>query len=65
MRASLGRALSVGLGAVILTIAGFFSEAPARSQEQDPTAQDEVSTSVLGNYLAGRFARAYAGHPGR
>jgi tetratricopeptide (TPR) repeat protein len=57
MRASLGRALSVGLGAVILTIAGFFSQAPARSQDQDP-AQDEVSTSVLGNYLAGRFARA-------
>jgi len=57
MRASLGRALSVGLGAVILTIAGFFSQAPAHSQDQDP-AQDEVSTSVLGNYLAGRFARA-------
>jgi tetratricopeptide (TPR) repeat protein len=40
-----------------MTVAGFFSEAPARSQDQDP-AQDEVSTSVLGNYLAGRFARA-------
>jgi tetratricopeptide (TPR) repeat protein len=57
MRGSLGRALSVGLGAIVLTIAGFFSEAPARSQVQDP-AQDEIATSVLGNYLAGRFARA-------
>jgi tetratricopeptide (TPR) repeat protein len=57
MRGSLGRLLSLGLGAVVMTIAGFFSEAPARSQDQDP-GQDEVSTSVLGNYLAGRFARA-------
>jgi tetratricopeptide (TPR) repeat protein len=57
MRGSLGRLLSIGLGAVVMTIAGFFSEAPARSQDQDP-GQDEVTTSVLGNYLAGRFARA-------
>jgi len=56
MRGSLGRALSVGLGAVALTIAGFFSQAPARSQDQDPT-QDTLTTSALGNYLAGRFAR--------
>ncbi len=57
MRGPLGRMLSVGLGAIVMTVAGFFSEAPARSQDQDP-GQDEVSTSVLGNYLAGRFARA-------
>ncbi|HVZ06147.1 tetratricopeptide repeat protein [Hyphomicrobium sp.] len=57
MRGCLGRALSVGLGAVALTIVGFFSEAPAHSQDQD-VGQDEVATSVLGNYLAGRFARA-------
>src|SRR6185312_24459 len=57
MRGSLGHVLSVGLGAVLLTVVGFFSEAPARSQDQDP-GQDEVSTSVLGNYLAGRFARS-------
>ncbi|MBY0561162.1 tetratricopeptide repeat protein [Hyphomicrobium sp.] len=57
MRGPLGRVLSVGLGAIAMTIAGFFSEAPARSQDQDP-GQDEISTSVLGNYLAGRFARA-------
>ena len=63
MRGSLGRMLSVGLGAIVMTVAGFFSEAPARSQDQDP-GQDEVSTSILGNYLAGRFARACAGHAG-
>jgi tetratricopeptide (TPR) repeat protein len=40
-----------------MTFAGFFSEAPAYSQDQD-FDQNEVSTSVLGNYLAGRFARA-------
>jgi tetratricopeptide (TPR) repeat protein len=57
MRGSLGRVLSVGLGAVALTIAGFFSQAPARSQDQVP-GQDGVTTSALGNYLAGRFARA-------
>ncbi len=56
MRGSLGRALSVGLGAVALTIAGFFSQAPARSQVQDPSP-DSLTTSALGNYLAGRFAR--------
>ena len=56
MRGSLGRALSVGLGAVALTIAGFFSQAPARSQVQDP-GQDALTASTLGNYLAGRFAR--------
>jgi len=57
MRGSLGRALSVGVAAIALTIVGFFSEAPARSQDQLP-GQDDVETSVLGNYLAGRFARA-------
>jgi tetratricopeptide (TPR) repeat protein len=57
MRGSLGRLLSVGLSAIVMTIAGFFSEAPARSQDTDP-GQDEVTTSVLGNYLAGRFARS-------
>jgi tetratricopeptide (TPR) repeat protein len=57
MRGSLGHVLSVGLGAVLMTVVGFFSEAPARSQDQDP-GQDEISTSVLGNYLAGRFARS-------
>jgi len=46
----------VGLGAVALTIAGFFSQAPARSQVQDP-GQDALTASTLGNYLAGRFAR--------
>jgi tetratricopeptide (TPR) repeat protein len=56
MRGSLGRALSVGLGAIALTVAGFFSQAPARSQDQD-AAMDGVTTSPLGNYLAGRFAK--------
>ena len=59
MRGPLGRVLSVCLVAITLTIAGFFSEAPARSQDQDQDpGQDEVSSSILGNYLAGRFARA-------
>jgi tetratricopeptide (TPR) repeat protein len=61
MRGSLGRLLSLGLGAVLMTVAGFFSEAPAHSQGQAQNldfGSDEVSTSVLGNYLAGRFARA-------
>jgi tetratricopeptide (TPR) repeat protein len=57
MRGFLGRLLSLGLCAVLLTVAGFFSDAPAYSQDQD-LGPDEVSTSVLGNYLAGRFARA-------
>lgn len=57
MRGLLGRGLSVCLVAIALTVAGFFSEAPARSQDQEP-GQDEVSNSILGNYLAGRFARA-------
>ena len=57
MRGFLGRLLSLGLCALSLTVAGFFSEAPAYSQDQD-FDQNEVSTSVLGNYLAGRFARA-------
>jgi tetratricopeptide (TPR) repeat protein len=57
MRGFLGRLLSLGLCALSLTVAGFFSEAPAYSQDQD-LGPDEVSTSVLGNYLAGRFARA-------
>ncbi|RUO97288.1 tetratricopeptide repeat protein [Hyphomicrobium sp.] len=63
MRGPFGRVLSVCLVAIALTIAGFFSEAPARSQDQDQdqaqdTGQDETSNSILGNYLAGRFARA-------
>ena len=57
MRGLLGRLLSLGLCAALMTFAGFFSEAPAYSQDQD-FDQNEVSTSVLGNYLAGRFARA-------
>ena len=57
MRGLLGRLLSLGLCAALMTFAGFFSEAPAYSQDQD-FDQSEVSTSVLGNYLAGRFARA-------
>jgi tetratricopeptide (TPR) repeat protein len=59
MRGPFGRVLSVCLVAITLTVAGFFSEAPARSQDQDQDpGQDEVSNSILGNYLAGRFARA-------
>ncbi|HET6389705.1 tetratricopeptide repeat protein [Hyphomicrobium sp.] len=57
MRGPLGRGLITGLGAIAMTVAGFFSEAPARSQDQD-FSQNEISNSVLGNYLAGRFARA-------
>lgn len=57
MRGVLGRLLFLGLGAIAMTIAGFFSEAPARSQDQVPGPGD-ISNSVLGNYLAGRFARA-------
>jgi tetratricopeptide (TPR) repeat protein len=58
MRGFLGRLLALGFGAAILTIAGFFSEAPALSQSQDP-GQGEISNSVLGNYLAARFARTF------
>src|SRR3569623_1480725 len=61
MRGPLGRVLSVCLVAITLTVVGFFSEAPARSQDQvqdQDLGQDEVSISILGNYLAGRFARA-------
>lgn len=59
MRGPFGRVLTVSLIAFAMTVAGFFSEAPARSQDQDQDpGQDEVSNSVLGNYLAGRFARA-------
>jgi Flp pilus assembly protein TadD len=59
MRGPFRRVLTVGLVAIAMTVAGFFSEAPARSQDQDQDpGQDEVSNSILGNYLAGRFARA-------
>lgn len=57
MRASSGRLLTVLFGAVVLTFAGFFSEAPARSQE-DFKEISPGERSALGDYLAGRFARA-------
>ena len=64
MRGFLGRLLSLGLCALSLTVAGFFSEAPACSQDQD-SGPDEVSTSVLGNYLAGPLRACLARYPGR
>lgn len=53
MRGSLGRALGLGFVAATLTLVGAVSQAPALSQ-----GTDDVNASVLGNYLAGRFARA-------
>ncbi len=58
MRASIGRLLTLMLGALALTAAGFFSQAPARSQDSASSGFEDVTTSLLGNYLAGRFARA-------
>ncbi len=52
MRASLGRLFSLSLGAVALLVAGAMAQAPAREPEFSAEAN-----SVLGNYLAGRFAR--------
>ena len=52
MRARLGRLSTVALLLCGLVIAGFVSKAPARSPDDEPETQ-----SLLGNYLAGRFAR--------
>lgn len=62
MRGLFGRLLSLGVIATALTIAGFFSQAPALSESKvdltTPGLQGNITTSALGNYLAGRFARA-------
>ncbi|MEQ1653238.1 MAG: tetratricopeptide repeat protein [Hyphomicrobium sp.] len=53
MRAKLTRLASVTVGMITLAALGLVAQAPARS------ADDSIeSQSLLGNYLAGRFARA-------
>jgi tetratricopeptide (TPR) repeat protein len=53
MRARLARLFSMSLGLAALALAGLSAQAPARS------AEDQIAPrSLLGNYLAGRFARA-------
>ena len=53
MRMRLGRFLVIGFGAAVLTAAGISSGTMARSQDET-----ELTRSLLGNYLAGRFAKA-------
>ena len=55
MRARLARLLSLGLSVAVLAGAGLVAQAPARSAEDNAGAEPR---SLLGNYLAGRFARA-------
>jgi tetratricopeptide (TPR) repeat protein len=52
MEARLKRLISLSFGVALLSGAGFLSQAPARSPDDEPT-----SHSLVGNYLAGRFAR--------
>lgn len=54
MRARLARLVSLSLGLGTLVLIGLSAPAPARSGED----QAEPPRSLLGNYLAGRFARA-------
>ena len=61
MRATLGRKISLGLGSFGLLMAVFLSPAQAFQPESSPgQSLDQASAggSILGNYLAGRFARA-------
>ncbi|MGB4865725.1 MAG: tetratricopeptide repeat protein [Hyphomicrobium sp.] len=53
MRAKLARLASVTLGMIGLAFVGLVAQAPARSADDVPETH-----SLLGNYLAGRFARA-------
>lgn len=52
MHARLQRLITVALALVGIVAAGYIANAPARSGEEDGASQ-----SLLGNYLAGRFAR--------
>ncbi len=54
MPSKLGRSIFVSLGVAGLAVAGYVSAAPARSADE-PAAS---AASMIGNYLAGRFARA-------
>lgn len=51
MRLRLGRVLMIGLS--VGALASLITQAPARS----PTQDDSTTHSLLGNYLAGRFAK--------
>lgn len=53
MRAKLARLASVTLGMICLAALGLIAQAPARSADDSAEYR-----SLLGNYLAGRFARA-------
>ncbi len=53
MRIRLGRFLVIGLGAAVLTAVGMTGGTIARSPDEA-----EFTRSLLGNYLAGRFAKA-------
>ncbi len=53
MRMRLGRFLVIGIGAAVLTAAGMTGGTVARSPDEA-----EFTRSLLGNYLAGRFAKA-------
>ena len=52
MEARLKRLISMSFGVAGLFVAGFVSQAPARSSDGT-----DVTRSLIGNYLAGRFAR--------
>ena len=52
MEARLKRLICMSFGVAGLFAAGFISQAPARSQDQAGATH-----SLVGNYLAGRFAR--------
>ena len=52
MEARLKRLICMSSGVAGLFVAGFISQAPARSPDEDA-----ASHSLVGNYLAGRFAR--------
>ena len=60
MRTRLSRLLSMALGVGVLAAAGIMTQAPARSAEEARSADEDSADphSLLGNYLAGRFARA-------
>lgn len=58
MRAKLARLASVTLGIVGLAAVSLIAQTPARSADDVASGDVAETRSLLGNYLAGRFARA-------
>ena len=58
MRAKLARLASATLVMIGLATVGLVAQAPARSADDVPSGEVTETRSLLGNYLAGRFARA-------